>query len=237
MSSAEDFEEGKRLYRINCGVCHGMEGRTGRGARLAGRQWVHGTSDAELFDLIEGGVPGTDMPGLWLEEDSIWRILLFIRSFSEPSEDACEEGPGNAAAGRLVFDSKGSCLVCHTVGQRGGRLGPDMSRAGSMYSAEQLRTALLEPSADVAKRYSTVLVVSGDGDRVEGVWMNENAYRIYIMDRSEQIRSFSKSDLKSLAKPQESLMPAYGDLLSDQDMDDLIAYLCTLRESPEETDR
>ena len=68
MSSPEDFEEGRRLYRINCGVCHGMEGKTGRGARLARRSYRHGNSDAALFDLIEGGVPGTDMPGLWLDE-------------------------------------------------------------------------------------------------------------------------------------------------------------------------
>ena len=38
MSSQEDFEEGRRLYRLNCGVCHGMEGKTGRGARLAPAQ-------------------------------------------------------------------------------------------------------------------------------------------------------------------------------------------------------
>ena len=228
MSSAEDFEEGKLLYRINCGVCHGMEGKTGRGARLARRSYLRGNSDAELFDLIEAGIPGTDMPGLWLEEDEIWKILLFVRTFAEKATEACEAGPGDAAAGKEVFENKGSCLACHTVGQSGGRLGPDMTYAGATYSSDQLRKALLDPASDIARRYSTVRLVTADDERVEGAWMNENAYNIYIMDRSDEIRSFRKTELKALEQPSESLMPAYGDLLAGSDLDNLIAYLCTL---------
>ncbi len=122
MSSAEDFEEGKRLYSINSGVCHGMEGKTGRGARLARRSYRHGNSDAELFDLIEAGIPNTEMPGLWLDEDDIWRILLFERRFAEDVVDSCGPGTGDAAVGKLIFNSQGSCLACHTVGLQGGDL-------------------------------------------------------------------------------------------------------------------
>ena len=229
MSTPEEFKEGKRLYRINCGVCHGMEGKTGRGARLARRSYRRGNSDAELFDLIEQGVPGTDMPGLWLEEDDIWKILLFVRTFAENASELCEATGGDAGAGKQVFDTKGSCLACHTVGSRGGRLGPDMSFAGEMYSNDQLREALLEPHSAVAERYRTVRLVTAGGEAVEGIRMNENLYNIFVMDRSENIRSFRKQDLQSLQKPDDSLMPAYGDLLSKADLDSLIAYLCSLR--------
>lgn len=235
LSATEDFQEGKRLYRINCGNCHGMEGTTGRGARLARRTYRHGNTDAELFDLIEGGIPGTDMPGLWLDEDDIWRILLFVRSFAAAASTGCEPGSGDASLGKEIFDSKASCGACHTVGTQGGRLGPDMSFAGVQYTNEQLRRALLEPARDVAKRYRTVRVVDAGGQRVEGVWMNENAYHIYIMDRAENLRSFRKADLQSLEQPEESLMPAYGDMLGAADLDNLLAYLCTLQGASEET--
>lgn len=233
MSSPEDFEEGRRLYRINCGVCHGMEGKTGRGARLARRSYRHGNSDAALFDLIESGVPGTDMPGLWLDEDDIWRILLFVRTFAEKASEVCNTS-GDMAAGKRVFDSQGSCLACHTVGSRGGRLGPDMSFAGVQYTDQQLRDALLEPSREVTGRYETVRLVTAEGERVEGVVMNENSYNIFVMDRSENIRSFRKAELQSLDLPEESLMPAYGDLLSTADLENLIAYLCSLQGQSEE---
>ena len=229
MSSAEDLQEGERLYRINCGVCHGMEGDTGRGARLARRTYLRGNSDAELFDLIEAGIPGTDMPGLWLDEDAIWKILLFVRTFAATASAACEPGSGDAVAGKQVFDNSGSCLACHTVGQKGGRLGPDMTYAGVTFSPDQIRKALVDPASDIAKRYGTVRIVTGEGEQVEGIWINENAYNIFVMDRSEEIRSFRKAELKSLEQPDESLMPAYGNLLSNEDIENLIAYLCTLQ--------
>ena len=237
MSTPEEFEEGMRLYRIHCGVCHGMEGKTGRGARLARRTYRHGNSDAELFDLIEAGIPGTDMPGVWLEEEDIWKILLFARTFAEKAGEACEAGSGDPAAGKEVFDGQGSCLACHTVGSEGGRLGPDLSFAGESFTDEELREALLSPSAEVARRYSTVRLVTEGGERVEGVWMNENLYRIFMLDRSENIRSFRKASLRMLDLPDESLMPAYGDLLSDEAINDLIAYLCTLRGTAKEDAR
>lgn len=234
MSSAEDFAEGRRLYRIHCGVCHGMDGNTGRGARLARRSYRHGDSDAEMFDLIEGGVPGTDMPGVWLEEDDIWRILLFVRTFAAKAGESCVAGQGDVAAGERLFSGQGSCLACHTVGPAGGRLGPDMSFAGEMFTPDQIRRALLEPAADVADRYRTVRLVTAGGERVEGVVLNENSYRIYIMDRTENLRAFDKGKLQSLETPTESLMPAYGNLLTEAQIEHLVAYLCTLREDRRE---
>ncbi|MBI1358477.1 MAG: c-type cytochrome [Acidobacteria bacterium] len=225
-SAPADFQEGLRLYRLNCGVCHGMEGKSGRGARLAVRKHRHGNSDAELFRIIQNGVSGTEMPGLWMDEDSIWRILLAVRSFEVNAGEACVATPGDASAGRQLYAAQG-CAGCHTIGPEGGRLGPDLSAVGLSFSREQLRTALAKPSQDIGARYRTVVVRQG-GKAFRGVLLNEDAYSVHLLDTSENLRSFLKSEVDAVEKPGSSLMPAY-DGLSEADMDHLLAYLCTLR--------
>lgn len=232
--SPEDLAVGKRMYRVNCGVCHGMEGKSGRGAMLARKVHRRANSDAEMFDLIEKGVPGTDMPGLWLEEDDIWKILLFVRTFEKTAEEPCAVTPGDAARGRDIFFNRASCVVCHTVGMGGGRLGPDMSFVGATFSREQLHAALVAPHRDVADRYLTGRVATKDGKEHEGVVMKENGYSIFLMDRSEEILAFQKSELESFDISRESLMPSYRDVLNASDMDHLLAYLCSRNGSEEE---
>jgi cytochrome c553 len=65
-TSAKDVAEGKRLYSFYCVFCHGMDGVSGRGARLASTYRKHGSSDREMYRTIADGVPGTEMSGHWL---------------------------------------------------------------------------------------------------------------------------------------------------------------------------
>ena len=221
-SSQADLEEGKKLYRLSCGVCHGMEGKSGRGARLAVKDHRHGNADAELFRVIQNGVPGTDMPGLWMDEDDIWRILLFVRTFEVNAGEACSVTPGDAARGGSLYQERG-CATCHMVGGNGGRLGPDLTHIGLNYSREQLRESLIEPDKQVGMKYRTVIVAKS-GSTTEGVLLNEDSYTVNLMDRGERLRRLEKDGAK-VEKPAKSLMPAYTNL-SEQQMDDMLAYMC-----------
>ena len=225
-NSRQDLEEGERLYRTSCGVCHGMEGKTGRGARLAVRDHRHGNTDAELFRVIASGVPGTEMPGLWMDEDAVWKILLFVRSLEVNAGEACSASPGDAAKGREVYASS-SCAACHMVGGEGGRLGPDLTYIGVNYGRDQLRDSLLEPDKDIGVKYQTARAVR-NGSTIDGVLLNHSDYTVHLFDRGENIRSFSRDELDSFEKLDTSLMPAYGQL-SDAQMNDLLTYLCSLR--------
>ena len=223
-SSPADLAEGEKLYRMSCGVCHGMEGKSGRGARLAVRDHRHGNSDAEMFRVIQNGVPGTEMPGLYMDEDSIWKILLFVRTFEVNAGEACAPTPGDAARGKQLYREK-ACQTCHMTGGEGGRLGPDLTYIGLNYSREQLRESLVDPDAEVGAKYRTVVVAKG-GDSVEGVLLNEDSYTVNLLDRGERFRRFDKSGAK-VEKPAKSLMPAYSNL-TEQQMDDMLAYMCSL---------
>jgi putative heme-binding domain-containing protein len=146
---------------------------------------------------------------------------------------AGQSGPakitGNAAAGKVIFDGKGGCAACHSIGDRGASLGPDLGAIGIKRSANSLRLALVDPDAEIDKEYFTVVVETKRGQTIRGLALNEDDLSIQVRDIDGNPRSFLKDDLKSSRREQRSLMPSYASRLSGMEIDDLVAYLRTLR--------
>jgi putative heme-binding domain-containing protein len=127
------------------------------------------------------------------------------------------------------------------VSGRGGRVGPDLSRAGAARSPEYLRESIrnpdkyiaegiTEPNKDLAQRYEQVTAVTLAGERIHGVALNEDTFSLQMIDTQENLHLFLKSELREVVREKKSLMPAYKvDSLSDRDLDDLLAYLQSLR--------
>jgi putative heme-binding domain-containing protein len=136
---------------------------------------------------------------------------------------------GNAVAGKVVFDGKGGCAACHSIGDRGASLGPDLGAIGITRSAKSLRLALVDPDAGISKEYFTVVVETKRGQTIRGLALNEDDLSIQVRDIDGNPRSFLKDDLKSTRREQRSLMPSYASRLSEVEIDDLIAYLRALR--------
>jgi putative heme-binding domain-containing protein len=101
---------------------------------------------------------------------------------------------------------------------------------GSTRSRAALTAALRDPSATVALGYRAVTAVTRAGERVEGVVKGEDAFSIQVVTVDGELRAFRKRDLTEIARSTESLMPAYDvNRLSDGALEDLLAYLGTLR--------
>src|SRR6476646_10862636 len=81
-TSAEDVAAGAKTFHSHCSPCHGYAGEGGRGPNLAAGRFYHGSSDADLLKNISEGIPGTEMPGLFYNEDRIRQIIAYIRSLS-----------------------------------------------------------------------------------------------------------------------------------------------------------
>ena len=64
-----------------------------------------------------------------------------------------------------------------------------------------------------------------NGTRVEGLRMNEGTYSVRILDMDDELWSFLKKDLLVSERIETSSMPAYGDTLTDGELEDLVAYL------------
>jgi putative heme-binding domain-containing protein len=225
-TSASDAELGGKLYRGRCGHCHGQAGEGGRGAVLTGTL-RHGSSDAELFQVIRRGIPGTEMPGAFnLPEMEIWRMVTHLKQLRQ-GQGGSEVATGNAAAGAKVYESNG-CARCHSIRGHGGYLGPDLTDVGAKRALRHLRESVVNPNADLPLDYRTVIVVTPQGSTVSGIHLNEDETSVHLRDLNGNIRSFLKREVKGVRIPRQSLMPAYT-ALSPADLDNLVAYMSSLR--------
>ena len=225
-----DIERGRRLFLGHCAPCHGPAGDGGRGANLARPKLPRAPDDQALFRLLKDGIPETEMPSAWeMIDREIWQVMAYVRTLGRT---AVENLPGDRARVESLFRTKGKCTQCHTVAGQGGRLGPELTEIGARRSAAYLRRALLEPEAEVPEGFLQVRVVAKDGRRLTGVRLNEDTFTLQMRDLGDQIYSVWKADLKEIQKDRgKSPMPSYRSVLSDAELDDLIAYLASLRGS------
>ncbi|MFN7933992.1 MAG: c-type cytochrome [Bryobacteraceae bacterium] len=226
-TSAKDLAEGKRFYRFYCINCHGLDGASGRGARLATKTHRVGNSDRELYQVIANGISGSEMPGHWLDEDTIWKILTFVRTLESSSKELCSFDADAAARGQKLVAAIG-CLGCHSLREQGsGRMGPDLSTMGASRSREHLKESLVKPNAQVAEKWRMVSVSSPSGVK-RGVLLNEDGYTVHLLEPSGRITSLYKQQADSAPRSKESSMPAYDKLPANQ-IEDMVSFLCSCR--------
>ena len=146
--AAQQEELGREIYEIRCQVCHGAEGDgAGPAATLLDprprdfrRGWykirttVSGQlpTDADLFQIINDGMPGTTMPG-WdgvLTDAEIEAVASYIKGFARrferetpelilvgPKIDASDESIARGA--ELFTGPEAECIKCHGLAGRG----------------------------------------------------------------------------------------------------------------------
>ncbi len=238
-------KKGGYQFRINCALCHGLGAHGGgRGPDLTRAVKPHARTDAEMFQTISNGIPGTAMPangtngqGVGMTDEEIWQIIAYIRS---QEVKAPAKPIGSASRGKDLFYGDANCSLCHMVAGKGGRVGPDLTAVGGSRTREAIIDSVRNPSRRLAwglteatkefpQEYESVTAVTADGKEIKGVTLNEDNFSVQIMDMSEGIHLLEKDKLRSFQKSRESAMPKYNaDTLSDKDLDDIVAFLASL---------
>ena len=210
-----DIANGKKLFGVHCGRCHGMLGDGGEGPSLKRPRLVHAPDDERLFTVINDGIPGTGMPGTFAPNNTeLWQIAAFVRDLGRLPEEAL---PGDPARGKALFDAKGACRTCHIAEGAGRGIGPELTNVGLRRNLEYLRRSMTHPDADYPmtddrftgriNAFLTVNIVSPDGE-FEGMRVNEDEFSVQMRDLNGAIYSFDKGDLLSYERAYgHSLMP------------------------------
>jgi len=226
--STADLARGKQIYEGHCSLCHGQTGTGGKGPSLAQPTLHRAPDNAALAEVIKNGIQNTEMPGAWqLTDREIWQVAGYVRSLGRT---AVVKLPGDPDRGRALYESKGGCAGCHIIRGVGSSLGPELSEIGARRSPDYLRESLVKPGAAVPEGFLIVRVATRDGKVVRGIRANEDTFTIQVRDAANRFHSFRKSDVTSLKKEfNVSIMPGYESKFSASELDDMVAYLASLR--------
>src|SRR5690606_39336252 len=88
---------------------------------------------------------------------------------------------GNELEGKLLFEK--NCTPCHTVNQKGGTAGPDLSNIAAKYDRSSLVDAIVDPGAGIAFGYEAWTVTTNDGSSLFGFVVADNENALVVRDR------------------------------------------------------
>jgi putative heme-binding domain-containing protein len=234
-----DLEQGKKTFETACSTCHGLDGGGAMGPNIQGIPFRLG-ADA-VANIIRSGISG-GMPSFsgQLNATQIQQLVGYLLTLSHKDTGTVT---GDPAKGKEVYDS-GDCSSCHIISGEGSGRGPELTSVGQLRGAGYLRNAVLYPGTDLPQArifletgglldYLFIHVVTKEGKTYDGTRVAEDSFRIVIKDAGGNFHSFQKSDLRELQKePGKSVMPSYKGKLSEAQVNDLVAYLASLKGAP-----
>jgi putative heme-binding domain-containing protein len=136
-----------------------------------------------------------------------------------------------AAGRRIFFHPNGpGCFKCHTIDGRGGRIGPDLSRAVGTMNRIQLIQSILEPSREIAPQFVAWTFELKDGKSVTGMIVHENEGKTIVGDNEGKLTELKTIDIESRVPQKTSVMPdKLAERMTLQELRDLIAFLDSQR--------
>jgi len=139
---------------------------------------------------------------------------------------------GDAKVGERVFQTYGDCQRCHGGGEgHGAGVGPvlaGVSRRGADYVLE----SILDPQAQIAPGFASVVVTRQDGSIVSGLLLDESEESLTISadgvaPRGDGGLEIPRGEIASVSDPLTG-MPPIGVGLEPQSLRDVVAYVMSL---------
>jgi len=222
---AQSAPDAQETYMKLCSGCHGADAHgSQQGPGLAGNPSVGRRSVQNLRSLIVNGIPAAGMPAFPLPEATLNVLVALVKSLNAPAADSTVAG--DRAAGKEFFFGKGQCVTCHMVYGAGEPVGPDLSNVARELSVDQIRQALLQPSAQTSAGYALATVRLRDGSTVRGFVRNRTRFDIQLQDLKGVFHGVPLDTVATVEEEKQSLMPPVK--AAPAELQNLIAYLSSL---------
>jgi cytochrome c oxidase cbb3-type subunit III len=220
----------KQLFASSCAPCHGLDGKgSERAPNIVDGENVRRMSHAQIFGIVQNGVPGTGMPAFHtFTAAQIDALIHHLRTLSGSGKPV--QLPGDPVAGKTLFAGKAACSQCHMVLGGGGFVASNLSDYGRGHSAEQIRSAIVNPgNSGSSVRTATIELLNGE--KYTGRVRNEDNFSIQLQDLNGAFHLLPRSSVATFNYDSKSMMPSdYGSTLTPKELDDLVSYLISAAE-------
>lgn len=142
-------------------------------------------------------------------------------------QEILSKGKGSPYPGKKLFLE--SCGKCHTLFDRGGKIGPDLTT----YKRDDTPLMLLHivnPSAEIREGFETTLVATDDGRALTGFMVDQDNRIVVLRNAEGQDMTIARPRIEDMRVIPQSLMPeGLLDTWNEQQVRDLFAYLRTMQ--------
>ena len=136
----------------------------------------------------------------------------------------------DADLGAKVFEK--SCAICHTIANKGAKVGPQLDGVG-VRGLDRLLEDVLDPNRNVDQAFRLTILNLKDGRVVRGLLLREEG-EVLVMadDKGKEVR-VAKNEVDERSTSQQSPMPAtFAEQIPEADFYNLMAFLLKLQVAP-----
>lgn len=236
----EQVEAGRARFVADCAFCHGRDAQGGsRGLDLTRSELVASDVDGSslgtvvLRGRVDKGMPA--FPALTAELGAIATYIKVQKQIAESavggrrSVEPADLLAGDATRGSAYFAA--NCSQCHAAGG-------DLAGVATRHVGLQLLMKMLNPRsgpAPASPGAAQVLhVATADGARFSGTLAHRDEFSIALRDAGGVYRSWRTQDVEWRVEDPLAAHFAQLPLYTDADMHDVLAFLATLEQEPQQ---
>ncbi|MEO7297870.1 MAG: c-type cytochrome, partial [Verrucomicrobiota bacterium] len=134
---------------------------------------------------------------------------------------------GDIRRGQNIFNSaKAACSSCHAIGYSGGKVGPDLTKIGTVRTERDLLEAVVYPSASFVRSFEPMIVATKSDEDYSGVLKKDAPDEIVLVTGPNAEVKIARADIKEMRPGTISVMPAgLDEQLTKPELADLLAFL------------
>ncbi|MFM2093419.1 MAG: hypothetical protein RIS70_543 [Planctomycetota bacterium] len=132
---------------------------------------------------------------------------------------------GSNTKGVEVF-AKAQCAKCHRIGDRGERIGPDLSNVTRRFTKKELLSSIYYPSHVISDQFAAQVVATTSGRQYVGIVAAGGAGEKVILQSNGEKITIRDSEIAQTSRSNVSSMPeGLLNSLSQEEIADLFAFL------------